>query len=236
VSELPRLYLITDRRRISGPGLLDALEEAFGAGVRLAALRERDLPAAELLPLAERAARLADARGARLLVNDRLDIALLAGAHGAHLRASSVPVVAARRLLGPRLLVGASVHSAPEARAASDGGADFVLFGPVFATVEKARYGPPQGLDRLRAAARASRVPLFAIGGVTPESARDCLAAGAHGVATIGGILEAPSIGRRVAEYLRAVEGRGRALRGRAQPGRAKRGRARVGDGDGGES
>jgi thiamine-phosphate pyrophosphorylase len=216
VGDLPRLYLITDRRRNSGPSLLEALDDALRAGVRLVQIRERDLPAADLLALAERAVVLAEARGARVLVNDRADIAILARAAGVHLRAASLPVAAARRLVGPTRLIGASVHSPAEARAASDAGADFVLFGPVFATPDKARFRPPQGLAELRLAARAASVPLFAVGGVTPENAADCLAAGAHGVATIGGVFAAPSAGGAAAAYFRALSKAGARRRRRA--------------------
>ncbi len=205
MNTLPRLYLITDRRRIAGARLLDALDEAFRAGVRLAMLRERDLPAGELLEYAREAARLARRRGARLLVNDRVDVALLAGADGVHLRASSVPVAAARGLLGPGRLLGASVHTAGEARLAIAAGADFVLFGPVFETPDKTPFRPPQGLAPLAAAAHAARGPVFAVGGVTPERVAECLGAGAHGVAAIRGILGGPSIGGRVRAYAREI-------------------------------
>jgi thiamine-phosphate pyrophosphorylase len=231
VSTLPRLYLITDRRRIAGARLLDALDEAFRAGVRLAMLRELDLPAADLLEYAREAAGRAHRRGARLLVNDRVDVALAAGADGAHLRASSIPVAAARGLLGPERLLGASVHSPEEARRAVAEGADFVLFGPVYETPDKARFRPPQGLAALAAAARAARGPVFAVGGVTPERVAECLGAGAHGVAAIRGLLGGPTIGGRVREYARALAAAGRApaagaraaRRGGRGPGRRSR-------------
>lgn len=213
---LPRLYLITDRRRIAGAGLIAALDEAFRAGVRLAMLRERDLPAGDLLAYAEEAVRVGACHGARLLVNDRIDVALLAGAAGVHLRGTSVPVAAARRLVGPGLVIGASVHAPDEARRAIADGADFVLFGPVYETPDKAGFRPPQGLAALSAAVRAARGPVLAVGGVTPERAEECLAAGAHGVAAIRGILGAASIRQRVREYARALEDpRARRARGR---------------------
>ncbi|MFN0151173.1 MAG: thiamine phosphate synthase [bacterium] len=214
---LPRLYLVTHRKRIAGPGLLDALDEALDAGVRLVMLRERDMTARDLLALAKKAVALADARGARLLVNDRLDVALLARAAGAHLREASVPLAEARRLIWPGALLGASVHTPEDAARAAATGASLIVFGPVYATRDKA-YRAPQGLAALRLAARAVRaatgshathavrVPLYAIGGVTPERAGECIAAGAHGVAVMSGILGADSIPARTREYLRAIE------------------------------
>jgi len=206
---LPRLYLVTHRKRIAGPGLLDALDAAFEAGVRLAMLREPDMTARDLLALAKKAVALGEARGARILVNDRLDVAILSRAAGAHLRESSVPIAQARRLIWPGALIGASVHAHEDAARAAASGASLVVFGPVYATRDKAAYRAPQGLAALRVAARAvraARVPLYAIGGVTPERVGECIAAGAHGVAVMSGILAADSIPARTREYLHAIE------------------------------
>lgn len=222
MSSLPRLYLVTNRRRIAGPGLLQALDQAFGAGVRLAMLRERELEARDLLALAKQAVARAAPFGARVVVNDRLDIALLAGAAGVHLRESSVPLAEARRLMWAGALIGVSVHDEENAARAVGAGASLVLFGPVYETLGKVRYRPPQGIAALARAARAmrsaaarvardsrdresARVPLYAIGGITPERVAECIDAGAHGVAVMGGILTADSIPARVREYLRAI-------------------------------
>lgn len=201
---------------------MQALDQSFAAGVRLAMLRERGLEARDLLALAKQAVARATPCGARVLVNDRLDVALLAGAAGVHLRESSVPLAEARRLMWAGALIGASVHDDEGAARAVAAGASLVLFGPVYETPDKARYRPPQGIAALRRAARAMRsaaaragggsrggesprVPLYAIGGITPERVAECLDAGAHGVAVMGGILQADSIPARVHQYLRAI-------------------------------
>ena len=165
MSSFPRLYLVTNRRRIAGPGLLQALDQAFAAGVRLAMLRERGLEARDLLALAKQAVARATPCGARVLVNDRLDVALLAGAAGVHLRESSVPLAEARRLMWAGALIGASVHDEEGAAHAVGAGASLVLFGPVYETPDKARYRPPQGIAALRRAARAMRSAAARAGG-----------------------------------------------------------------------
>jgi len=180
----PLLYYITDRRGLRGGDPLPLVEQAVAAGVDLIQLRERDLSARELLALTEAAQ--GRCRGSRtlLLVNDRLDIALAAGADGLHLPSHGLPVAEVRRRF-PDLLLGASCHNLEELRRAEEGGADFAVFGPVFETPSKRVYGPPVGLERLAEAARAARVPVLALGGITLENAGKCLRAGAAGMAAI---------------------------------------------------
>jgi len=180
----PLLYYITDRRGLPGEDPLPLVEQAVAAGVDLIQLRECDLSARELLALTEAAQ--GRCRGSRtlLLVNDRLDIALAAGADGLHLPSHGLPVAEVRRRF-PDLLLGASCHNLEELRRAEEGGADFAVFGPVFETPSKRVYGPPVGLERLAEAARAARVPVLALGGITLENAGKCLRAGAAGMAAI---------------------------------------------------
>jgi thiamine-phosphate pyrophosphorylase len=121
-----------------------------------------------------------------LLVNDRSDIAGAAGADGVHLTAQSLPVAVVREIYGPEFVIGVSTHSLDEARAARAGGADFVVFGPVFETDSKRVYGEPQGLDKLHEVTGAlGEFPVVAIGGITIENVGECFAAGASGVAAI---------------------------------------------------
>jgi thiamine-phosphate pyrophosphorylase len=181
---VPGLVLVTDRRGTEGRDLAAVVEAALDAGLPAVQLRDKDLPGRPLLALAERL-RAATARaGALLLVNDRIDVAIAAGADGVHLGGGSVPVDVARRLLGPGALIGVSTHAPGEA----PGAADFAFFGPVWATPGKTDVGP----RRLAEAVRASPVPMLAIGGVTAARVPDARAAGAAGVAVIRAILAAP--------------------------------------------
>jgi thiamine-phosphate pyrophosphorylase len=182
-----RLYLITDRAASPRPPV-EIVEECLGAGLRAAQLREKDLEVRALLALATPLREATRHHGARLLINDRADVALAVGADGVQRTHASLPVAALREITPPGFLIGASAHSAAEARDAAAQGADFVVFGPVYDTPSKRRYGPPQGLAALEAAAAASTRPLLAVGGITPERVGEVRAAGAAGVAVIGAI------------------------------------------------
>lgn len=186
------LYLITDRRQVPpGRSLLATVDAALNGGVRAVQLREKDLPAAELFPLAMELRSLTRQYGARLLINDRIDVALAVDADGVHLGGHSLPAAVARTLLGPDKLIGVSTHNPAEIAAAAEAGADFVTFGPVFATPSKAAYGPPQGLAALAAACRTSRLPVFALGGIRTEHLAQLRASHVHGIAVIAAIMAA---------------------------------------------
>jgi thiamine-phosphate pyrophosphorylase len=207
------LYLITDRRATGGVPLPDAVGAALaGAGSaegRCAVqLREKDLPTRELLELARRVRERTGAAGAKLLINDRLDLCWASGADGVQLRADSLPTEVARRLLGEPGVIGVSVHSLAEAVLAEAQGADFVLFGPVYETPSKVTYGPPQGVGRLTDVAARLRIPVFAVGGVTTARVPELLRAGVHGVGVITSVFGSDDI-------VRAAEAMQRALRER---------------------
>lgn len=139
-----------------------------------------------LFELAQRAAEITRGSRTRLLVNDRFDVARAAGADGVHLTTQSLPASIVRQRCGEDFLIGVSTHSLEEARTASEMGADFVVFGPVFETESKRIFGPPHGVDKLREVAEALRgFPVVAIGGVDRENMSECLRAGASGVAAI---------------------------------------------------
>jgi thiamine-phosphate pyrophosphorylase len=200
VSHLPRpwLCLVTDRSLVAPDARTPAaelaalerwLDEALNADLDLIQLRERDLDARALAQLARGLVERRAAGRVRLLVNDRADVALAAGADGVHLRADGPPVAPVRALSSSRWMVGRSVHTLDEIREHAT--ADYLLFGTVFPGGSKGDAARTQGLDALARAAAASVVPLLAIGGVTPERSAAVVAAGAAGVAAIGAFLPA---------------------------------------------
>jgi len=186
------LYLITDRHQVpAGRTLLATVEAALRGGVGAVQLREKDLSAAELLPLAKALRRLTRDYAAQLLINDRIDVALAVSADGVHLAGHSLPVADARYLLGPQRLIGVSTHHPTEITAAATAGADFVTFGPVFATPSKLVYGPPLGLEALCLACQNSPLPVFALGGIKPCHLNDLRRCGAAGAAVISALMAA---------------------------------------------
>ena len=159
------------------------LEQALEGGVKAIQLREKDLGGKALFHLAEKTRELCDRYDALLLINDRIDVALAVDAAGVQLSKTSLPISAARALLGAQKLIGASTHSLDEARQAQSSGVDFVLFGPVYFTTSKASFGAPQGLDALKKIVANLRVPVYAIGGIKPENLIDVHRLGVRGVA-----------------------------------------------------
>jgi thiamine-phosphate pyrophosphorylase len=202
----PRLYVVTDRTRTCRRPLLDVVEAALQGGVEAVQLREKDLPVSELFDLACKLRALCRQYGARLLVNDRVDVAIAAKADGVHLPVNSFTPADARRLLGPGALIGTSTHSLAGARAAADGGADFIVFGPVFDTPSKRPFGPPVGLPALAEVTRGVSLPVLAIGGITAQRVEAVRRHGARGVAVVSAILEAAEP-RAAAAALRACFG-----------------------------
>ena len=223
-----KLYLITDRKLAARRGgllsicaaALRAANETAGEGAIAIQLREKDLPARELYALGCEMRELCARFGAPLMVNDRIDIAIACGADGVHLPADSFAIADARRLLGPSRLIGVSTHDLREVRASAGGdasrgaGADFAVFGPVHAPLSKENATAPQGITALRAACdaagpnAASRMPVFALGGITAERAREvAVAAGARvaGVGVIGAVFGADDPALAVKALLEAL-------------------------------
>jgi thiamine-phosphate pyrophosphorylase len=196
------LYVITDRTQTSGRSLEEVVGACVQGGARVFQLREKDLEARELTALAERLLRFITPVGGLLLINDRVDVTLAVGAHGAHLSQRGLPPAAARGLLGPTRLLGVSCHSLAEAKEAQQGGADFIVVGPIFYTPSKAVYGPPVGLELLREVRPMIRIPIFAIGGITATNQPEVLTAGADGIAVISAVMAAPDVSAAVRALL----------------------------------
>ena len=185
------LYLVTDRHRTGGRPLLDVVEAALRGGVDAVQLREKDLTGGALFELAGQLRELTHRHGARLLINDRVDIALGVGADGVHLPVDSFTPTDARRLLPKGALIGASTHCLEQARVAAGGGADFIVFGPIFDTPSKRTFGAPVGLDALTQVTRTVILPTLAIGGLTVDRVPTVRACGVSGIAVVAAILEA---------------------------------------------
>jgi thiamine-phosphate pyrophosphorylase len=186
--------MVTDRRRLAAPAgretpeqrLLHRVAAAARAGVHLVQVRERDLDGGPLFALVQRCLDAVAGTSARVIVNDRVDVALAAGAHGVHLRGASMPASRVRRGTPKGFLIGRSVHGSAEARAAEvEGGLDYLVFGPVFATRSKpdAQAG---GEEALGAVVRAVSLPVLAVGGVEAATTPMVARAGAAGYAAIG--------------------------------------------------
>ncbi len=177
---------ITDRRTLpANTNLLDIIARNLAAGVDWVQIREKDLSARELFDLTALVLGLPNPHGSKIILNTRADVALAAGAGGVHLPAGS-PAPRRWRSLSPQgFLIGVSCHTVDEVRAAEEEGADYAVFGPVFAPRSKERGLAPRGIDALGAAARAVRIPVLALGGITAENTRDCMRAGAAGIAAI---------------------------------------------------
>jgi thiamine-phosphate pyrophosphorylase len=207
VRESPLLCYVTDRRalRVANPAeslaaLTQKIEEIAAAGVDWVQIREKDLTAGDLASLTRQSIRIAAnlparrSSAIRVLVNDRLDVAIAERAGGVHLGEKSLPLSEAKRLIqsthvkqtiGESFLTGVSCHSLEAAEAAERDGADYIFFGPIFATPSKETFGPPQGAERFQEVCRSVSIPVLAIGGITLDNAESCMVAGAAGIAAI---------------------------------------------------
>ena len=210
---LPLIYPITNGKTTvqttsEDPQFADILrliEAAVDAGVPVFQIREKWLCGRVLYELVTRAVKITRGSDTRLLVNDRSDIARAAGADGVHLTGRSLPADVVRKICGPEFLIGVSTHSSEEAHAARARGADFVVFGPVFATESKREFGEPQGLKKLQEiTSELHGFPVVAIGGITLDNVSACFDAGASGVAAIRLFDDAERISS-IAEVIRSV-------------------------------
>jgi thiamine-phosphate pyrophosphorylase len=201
-----RLTLVTDRTQTRGRDLAAVVLKCVDAGLPAVQVREKDLSALEIATLCRRLREPTRARGTLLIVNDRADVALAVGADAVQRTYTSLGVADLRAVVDKRLSICASVHSREDALAAEADGADWIVFGPVYDTASKRRYGPPQGLAKLEAVTAGVRIPVIAIGGIIPERVAEVRAAGAHGVAVISAILAADSPAGEVRRFLDALD------------------------------
>jgi thiamine-phosphate pyrophosphorylase len=186
---LGRFHLITDTR--GGRDPLQVVPAALDAGADVIQVRVKPLSDADALAVVEQALALCAPYAVTCVVDDRLDVALAAGAHGVHLGADDLPVERARAVAGPGLLVGATVRDPLAARRAAAAGASYLGTGPAYATGTKSGLPAPIGVDGVAAVCAAVDLPVIAIGGVSPDRVGPLVAAGAHGVAVIGAVSEA---------------------------------------------
>ena len=196
---------MTDRKQAGGWDLVEALSQALQAGVRAIQLREKDLDTIEVYRLGERLLSLTRKAGAALIVNDRLDVAMALGADGVNLTRKSLPPKEARALVGSKMLLGISCHGLADVQEAVEGGVDFVVLGPIYATPSKTPYGPPLTPAILPQARAICSVPILAIGGVKATHVPEVIHAGADGVAVISAVLAAPDPAAATRELLEAV-------------------------------
>jgi len=202
---LPRLYVILDAALITFPERDCALSLAE-AGVRLLQYRNKSAPARRYLDSSRELAETLRPRGVSFFVNDRPDVAALAGATGVHVGQEDLDVEQARRVLGQDKLVGVSTHNLEQFERAAASSADYIAVGPIYDTSTKANPDPVVGVDLLRRVRRLSDKPVVAIGGITLEQAAAVIEAGADSVAVISGILSAPDPGQRARQYIKILE------------------------------
>jgi len=201
---LPRLYVILDSALLNVP-VQDCARELAEAGVRLLQYRSKTEPALNLLNFSRSLASLLIPLGVSFVVNDRPDIAVMAGASGVHVGQDDLGVEAARGLVGNEKLVGVSTHNLEQFRAAAATSADYIAVGPVFATSSKANPGPMIGTEFIRTVRDLSDKPIVAIGGITLENAASVIQSGADCVAVISDVLRAPDRGLRAKQYLETL-------------------------------
>lgn len=208
-----RLYVVSDPELVGRRSVEEVCRLALAAGVGVFQLRDKRASTRALIEQAGRLTAIAEEHGASLVVNDRVDVALAAGAHGVHLGQDDMPLADARRLLGPDLIIGVSVRTPAEAREAELGGATYVAANLVFATATKTDIDVPLGLSGVRALRAACRLPLVAIGGIDADNGAEVIAAGADGLAVVSAVVAAPEPAEACRALLAAVDA---GLRGRA--------------------
>jgi len=209
--KLPPLYAILDPEQTRGRPAERVLAALLEAGVSILQLRVKSLPPVDFLELAKQARAVTRAHGCKLIINDRVDIALACGADGVHLGQDDLPLRAGRKLMGQKI-IGISTHDLDQARAAERAGADYIGFGPMFGTRTKATGYEARGPEMLQQIRRAVTLPIVAIGGITEANVQEVWQAGADSVAIIGDVLHDNDPGAKALRILgqyRTVKQRG---------------------------
>jgi thiamine-phosphate diphosphorylase len=199
--QLPLLYAILDPEQTKGRAAETALPELLEGGIQWLQLRAKTMPPRDFLELACAARRRTHSSGCRLIVNDRVDIALACAADGVHLGQEDLPLYAARKLMGERI-IGISTHDVEQATEAEAGGADYIGFGPIFGTSTKETGYSARGLEMLQQIREAVGIPIVAIGGITEGNVNEVWQAGADSAAIISDILGADDISNKVKRIL----------------------------------
>jgi thiamine-phosphate pyrophosphorylase len=201
-SLLNGLYLILDERWSSRCSLSEVLREAGQAGVKLAQYRNKTGSMRDAYEVARTLREIAKECGMIFLVNDRCDLAMAVEADGVHLGQTDLPLALARNLVGPDMLIGASTHNTEQVQKATEEGADYLGFGPIFPTGTKSDHDPVVGIQGMKYIRGLTPLPVFAIGGITPEVVTELCQAGANGVAVASGILAAGDRQKAFTQFL----------------------------------
>lgn len=200
-----KLYAITDQGLCAPRTLYDTIHDLLDVGVSAIQLREKDLSDVEYIKLAEPLCKLCHTYSAQLFINSRIEIAIDIGADGLHLPGDSVSVEKVIEETDRRLIIGVSVHTLTEAKQRETEGVDFITYSPIYPTLSKPGYGPAVGVEGLRNVAKGVNVPVFALGGITPERVSECLDVGAYGVAVMSGVMSPENGTQQAKVYLREL-------------------------------
>ncbi|MDH5429503.1 MAG: thiamine phosphate synthase [Nitrospirota bacterium] len=205
-SQLAGLYLILDQRWASHCSLLDVMREAGEVGVKLVQYRNKLGSMQQAYEVARALRDIAAAFDIVFVVNDRCDLAMAVGADGVHLGQTDLPLTLARNLVGQEMLIGVSTHNPHHVQQATEGGADYLGFGPIFPTGTKSDHDPVVGIQGMKHIRNLTALPIFAIGGIRPDSVSELRRAGANGVAVASGILDATDRSKAMVDYLSHFE------------------------------
>lgn len=199
-----RLIAITDRKSCKDSSVIDRITSICKEGVRAIQVREKDISGAELLSLTKGLRTITLSFRSSLIINDRIDIALLSRADAIHLPENGLPLNILKQYR-KKLLFGKSTHSVESALRAEKDGFDYIIFGPIFKTSSKVKYGKPMGLRKLKKVCESVSIPVFAVGGITPERAKKCIDNGVYGVAVISALMKSDDLTRSIKEFKQAL-------------------------------